>query len=274
MKRFGNKILSRSSALIAAIFTLLPESFFQIFVLLPHVSTEVNIVVCRVLVSLLVIAVTAFLYLFYLHRRRSVTIEGDNWVIEVKYGDINSEKDCKRIIGFDECFTSKVGDAKGEIRASSVCGQYLKEHPELHVDEIVAKSGLEPLKSLSRFQDKRRYPLGSIIPYGDDLLFAFASLNVEGRAEFTSREEYLECLDNLWCEVDKYYAGKDVCIPIFGTGATRFSGGFGESPNQQKMLDFLICSYKMSSHKIKRPQKLRIVCKPQEGFSINKIDGL
>ena len=63
-----------------------------------------------------------------------------------------------------------------------------------------------------------------------------------------------------------------MCIPILGAGLTRFDGGSGASIPQQELLDMMIWSYKLSSHKIKTPYKLRIICRRREDFSLNKID--
>lgn len=38
------------------------------------------------------------------------------------------------------------------------------------------------------------------------------------------------------------------------------------------LLNMMTWSYKLSSHKIKAPHRLRIVCKKSRGFSINNID--
>ena len=43
------------------------------------------------------------------------------------------------------------------------------------------------------------------------------------------------------------------------------------SLTQQELLDIIIWSYKLNSHKIKSPYKLRIVCKKCDEFSLNKI---
>jgi hypothetical protein len=42
--------------------------------------------------------------------------------------------------------------------------------------------------------------------------------------------------------------------------------------SQQDLLEIIINSYKLSMHKIKNPNKLRIICKRTEGFSINSIE--
>ena len=78
----------------------------------------------------------------------------------------------------------------------------------------------------------------------------------------------MECLSTLWDEIDKYYGQKDVCIPILGSGLTRINN---QSFTQQQLLDILIMSYKLSTYKIKKPYKLRIICKKNDKFSLNKI---
>ena len=102
---------------------------------------------------------------------------------------------------------------------------------------------------------------------------AFAKLDERGKGRFFSRDKYIKCLDLLWKELENYYSGKDVCVPILGAGTTSFDGGSGASISQQDLLNMMIWSYKLSSHKIKAPYKLRIVCKKNSDFSINNIDG-
>lgn len=101
---------------------------------------------------------------------------------------------------------------------------------------------------------------------------AFAKLDEKGKGRFFSRDEYLECLDLLWKEIENYYSEKDVCVPILGSGTTSFDGSAGASISQQDLLNMMIWSYRLSSHKIKAPHKLRIICKRNDGFSINNID--
>ena len=62
-----------------------------------------------------------------------------------------------------------------------------------------------------------------------------------------------------------------MCLPILGAGTTSFDGGSGASIPKQDLLDMIIWSYRLSSHKIKAPYKLRIICSKSSGFSINKI---
>lgn len=100
---------------------------------------------------------------------------------------------------------------------------------------------------------------------------AFAKLDKNGLGRLTC-DEYLKCLSVLWEEINTYYGQKDVCISILGAGLTRFDGGSGASIPQQELLDMMIWSYKLSSHKIKSSHKLRVICKRCEDFSLDKID--
>ena len=72
----------------------------------------------------------------------------------------------------------------------------------------------------------------------------------------------------LWSEIDKHYGQQDVCIPILGSGITRMDD---TTLMQQELLDIIIASYKLSASKIKKPNKLIIVCKRSDDFSLYKI---
>ena len=198
-------------------------------------------------------------------------IKGNNYSIQIEYGDLLEMRACKKVINFDECFTTSVGDAPSEIKPDSICGQYLKNNPIQDMQRLIDKAHLKPAKSKSKYQNKDRYDSGKLVPNGDYLLMAFAKLDEDGLGRLFSCDEFLDCLSILWKEIDKYYAQKDVCIPILGSGVTRMDGESGASLTQQELLDIIICSYKLSSHKIKSPYQLHIVCKERDGFSLNKI---
>lgn len=176
-------------------------------------------------------------------------------------------QNCKKVIPFDECFTTRVGDSPSDINPDSICGQYLMKYPIQNMQSLIKKANLKPEKDRSTFQNNEKYESGMLVPNGDYLLMPFAKLDKDGLGRM-SRDEFLDCLSTLWKEIDKYYGQKDVCIPILGSGVTRMDG---ESLTQQQLLDIIIASYKISAHKIKSPCRLYIVCKKQENFSLNKI---
>ena len=59
--------------------------------------------------------------------------------------------------------------------------------------------------------------------------------------------------------------------PSWGLGPLSSWGGSGKTATQQECLDMMLRSYSLCTHKVKSPNRLCIVCRPQEGFSINKI---
>ncbi len=270
-------------AIISAVFTFVPEAIFGKVILISEdvlkqftlegYTSEINIIVNRVLTFAIVWFIVAFGYKAYLLLRNKVSIKGNNYKITVEYGDLLKMKKCKRVINFDECFSTHVGTAPADIKPTSICGQYLIANPNLNIQSLLSNSQLKPLNTKSKYQSKERYESGRIVPNGDDLLLAFAKLDKSGAGRLT-RDEYLECLSILWEEINIHYGQQDVCIPILGAGLTRFDGGSGASIPQQELLDMIIWSYKLSSHKIKLPCKLRIICRRDQEFSLDKIDSL
>lgn len=277
------KSVALAFAIVTGIFTFVPEAFFGKHEWITQEALEqckwfarldaqdVNIIISRLVCFLLVWIVTSLLYTAFLKFRRWITIKGQNYSIRVEYGNILKKRNCKRVINFDECFTAQVGNATADIDPDSICGQYLTLHSDLDVQRLIEATQITPARSKSKYLHKTRCDSGTIVPNGDDLLMAFAKLDERGKGRFFSRDEYLACLDLLWKELENYYSEKDVCVPILGAGTTSFDGGTGASISKQDLLDMMIWSYKLSSHKIKDPHRLRIVCRKSNGFSINDI---
>lgn len=284
MISFFKKSVAWAFAIVSGVFTFVPEVFFEkcewisqdfierckLFSSIP--LEDINIVISRFACFLLIWIATSLVYALLLKFHWKSTIKGPNYSIQVEYGNILKKKNCKRVINFDECFTSKVGDKTADINPSSICGQYLLAHPDLDVQQLIDEASINPARGKSRHQQRIRYDSGTIIPNGDDLLMAFAKLDEKGKGRFFSRDEYLQCLELLWKELENYYSQKDVCIPILGAGTTSLDGGSGASISQQELLDMMIWSYRLNSHKIKAPNKLRIVCRKNRDFSINNIN--
>ena len=267
MIAFFKKSIAYTFAIVTGVFTFIPEAFFESHKWISPDSLEkcnlfsnltakdINIVISRITCLFFVSILTSLAYLLFLKLRQRIIIKGENYLIWVEYGDILKKRNCKRVINFDECFTTQVGDKIADINPSSICGQYLMRNPDLDIH-----------------QQRTRYDSGTIVPNGNDLLMAFAKLDEKGKGRFFSRDEYIQCLELLWKELENYYSEKDICIPILGAGTTSFDGGAGASISQQDLLNMIIWSYKLTSHKIKSPHKLRIICKKNSEFSINNID--
>lgn len=269
-------------AIISTIFTFVPEVVFEKkisienvlknFNLENEVISAINIIVNRILTFVIVWIIVTIFYKIYLRFRNKVIIKGNNYQITVEYGDLLKTEECKKVINFDECFSTHVGNNPADIKETSICGQYLIANPTLDIQLLISNSHLTPLDSKSKYQNKERYESGRIVSNGNELLMAFAKLDEDGRGRFFTRDEYLKCLAVLWEEIDKHYGQQDVCVPILGAGLTRFEGGSGASIPKQELLDMMIWSYKLSSYKIKSPYKLRIICRRDDEFSLDKID--
>ena len=267
MFKFLKKSITLALSIITIVFTFVPETIFGKCKLLLNSSVEENVVLTRVLVFFATLVLSIIIYALYLLCRRNIRIKGNNYIINIKYGDLFKMRDCKKVINFDECFTTIVGDAPSEIKPKSICGQYLKKYPIENMQSLIDNAHLIPAEGTSKYQNKVRYDSGKLVPNGDFLLMAFAKLDKDGLGRL-SRDEFLDCLSLLWKEIDKYYGQKDVCIPVLGSGITRMDD---VSLTQQELLEIIIGSYKLSAHKIKSPYQLHIVCEKRDDFSLNKI---
>ena len=134
------KSVACAFAIISAVFTFVPETIFGKVMLisqdvlkqftLEDYILEINIIVNRVLTFIIVWLIAVFGYKAYLLLRNKVSIKGNNYKITVEYGDLLKTKKCKRVINFDECFSTHVGDAPADIKPTSICGQYLTANPD------------------------------------------------------------------------------------------------------------------------------------------------
>ena len=221
----------------------------------------------KILLLLSIGALTGIIMFLWRYFRTSVTINGHNYEIKIEYGDIFEIKNCKKVIGFDECYHTEVGRLPHQIKPTSICGQFLSKYPDINIPSLINSIGLKPSKKHSEYARQDCYHSGSLLPYEEYLLMAFAKLNSDGRANMT-RKEYTDSLSKLWQEIDKYSDQSDVAIPVLGAGITRFRDA---SLTQQQLVDAIIASYRLSPYKIKHPQKLRIICIKTENFSLNEI---
>ena len=267
MIKFLKQLFTSSIAITTLVFTFVPEQSFSSFPLNQCIGDDWDILLNRVLVFLLITSCTFIALLLYRHFRCFILIKRKNYKIKVEYGDLFSKKHCLKVIAFDECFTSQVGEQPHEIKAQSICGQFLMKFPNEDIPSLIAKSGINKCGSKSEFSKGICYKPGTIVRFDDEyLLLAFAKLDESGLGKMT-REEYLSCLFTMWEEIDKHYNNQDVAIPVFGDGITRFRDA---DLSKQELVDIIIRSYQLSPYKIK--STLHIVCKESDNFSLNKVE--
>lgn len=232
---------------------------------------SINIGLTKIALIILVWIIVLVCYILYIKFNNRIFLKGDNYVVSIEYGDLFKSGDCKRVISFDECYTTIIGEAPYEIRKTSICGQYLEKKPNLKMQDLIKAAKIKPARAKSAYERKERYDSGTIVPNGDDLLMAFVRLDTYGRGRI-NRKEYVDCIFKMWEEIDLYKGEKDVCIPIIGAGVTHFDNGSGVPMSPQELINIILMTYQLSPYKVKPPQKLRIICKRGNGFDLNDID--
>ena len=190
-------------------------------------------------------------------------------MIQIEYGDILKTSGGKVIINFDECFSTILGQHPANIKPNSVCGQYLQKNPITDIQELIDAAGIKPDKGKSEFKGLVKYKSGTIIPRDKYLLMAFAKLDKNGIGHM-SYDEYLDCLNTLWKQIDMWHGTDDVFVPILGSRITRLDRDL----TQQELLDIMTSSYILSPQRMKKPYTLHIVCRKREGFSLDDVKGI
>lgn len=252
----------------AIVFTIIPESVFEEYKLFEECPGDKNIILNRILLIVAIFIAVIIIYKIVRSLRWRKTIKNGNYGICIEYGDLFKKKG-KKVIAFDECFTTEIGESAPCVKPDSVCGQFLQEYSASTVRQKIENANLRQTVSRSRFQNKISYEIGQIVPYNEEFLLApFAKLDEAGLGYMPTREDYLNCLALLWKGIDENYGTSDVYVTILGSGRTRM---FDERLTSQDLLDMMICSYRLSDHKIKSPYKLHIVCRRNNGVSLNEI---
>lgn len=152
--------------IISVIFAFVPESFFHTIRWIPAqaiqkslidkgiTDVEFDTIISRIVCYAILWAIVTLIYTV----RCSVTFKGDNYAIKVKYGDLLKEKRCKRVINFDECYTTHIGTNTSDVKASSICGQYIQSVGDsLNIQNLINNEEVKPEESVSKFNNLRSY---------------------------------------------------------------------------------------------------------------------
>lgn len=245
VKFFEPKILKEFGNIIGIISTII--SLILIFVDIPN--DKKIILGIMFIVFLVIIYVGIWIKNNYFLKRIELNINNCNF--EIKEGDI-FEQDGLKVIGFNEFFDTELGDRL--ISETTLHGIYLKKYIHNQSDKNILDNKILNDSHLSqniietnvqRFLGKTtRYKLGTIYKNDDFLLTAFSKFDDDNRAYLT-KDYYIDFLLNFWQELDMIYSGKNIAIPLLGSGITRFNNG--RKLTNQELLESLIFTFKLSN---------------------------
>lgn len=190
----------------------------------------------------------------------SISLKIRNIDVNIKVGDIFSAQTWK-LIPCNEYFDTQVDDIV--IAYNSLNGILITEHIS-NLEDL--KRHIDQTGTILKKRKKggrEAYLLGSIIPYHDYLLLAFARFE-NNQAKLT-HNEYEECLRTMWHEISRTYANRPVAIPLLGGGITRFENTIEKDDTQ--LLKCILCTLKTSNAHIYQPITIYLTEK-----SMNNID--
>lgn len=232
-------------------------------------NVKIILAICSIVVLILI-----FLILWYkANKLPKKTLKINDTNFNIYYDDLFQQKGIK-VIAFNEYFDTKVDDKI--IAKSTLNGYYLNNYAGsvFEVDSAIEKNDyikkyvIDTYVSRKYGGKKVRYRLGTLCAKDDFLLLAFSRFNEENQAILTV-EEYISALMHMWNEIDKYYAGKSVSLPLLGAGMTRFKNG---SISEQELLEYIVMTFKASKIKLNNGASVNIILHENIKDKINLYD--
>lgn len=228
--------------------------------------------VCLALMFVSFLLVVYFLIWIYANKKTDIKLNIEGSKVEIRTGNLFEQSGLK-VIPFNEYFDTQVDDriiSKKSLNGQYVVREYqnpkvlnkiIKNDVDLNISDNIIENHVE------REGNNTKYKLGSSIVINEYVLTAFTRFTNKNKAELTMYE-YLNFLLYFWDEINKIYAQKDVSVPIFGSGITRFKNGF-EDINDDELLSIMLWTFKISKHKFKYPAKLSIIIQKEKISRIN-----
>lgn len=219
------------------------------------------------LVVLVLVYISSWIYA---KNKTNIKLNIDGSDVNVLSGDLFKQEGLK-VIPFNEYFDTKVDDVI--IGEKSLNGQYIKNYCEdIDFLDNAIKEDHHLKKYINKSNVKRngktiKYELGTSILINEYVLVAFSKFDKDNKAYLTIHD-YVQFLVFFWNEINRIYAQRPVSVPIFGSGITRFKGGF-EDIDDNELLNIMIWTFKISKIKFKYPARLSIIIDDKK---INKIN--
>ena len=202
----------------------------------------------------------------------SVSLNINGLKVNISYGDLFNSEGLK-LIPFNEYFDTLVDNIV--IAENTLNGLFIKKcYPNKTVqnldDQVTSKLNGKKfeLNSTRDSGKKKKYELGTTIEVDNKyLLAAFTHFDEENRA-YLSKGEYLLCLDNLWKEINRIYAQRNISIPLLGSGISRI----GNDLKPQDYLEQILNSLKLSNLDNAYNTKINIILHSSVKNEINLFD--
>ena len=240
-------------------------SFLTIFI-----TIENEYKLCSGIGFLIILGLIFFYLLYRANHLDKIQLKINGLKVNVFYGDLFKMQGLK-VIPFNEYFDTIVDN---EILAeSSLNGKFIKKnYPTISdLDEQINDKlkGIRYTINNSRISGKNnKYELGTTIEVKDEyLLTAFTHFDNHNRA-YLSKIEYLICLDNLWKELNRIYAQRNINIPLLGSGISRI----GNDLKLQDYLYLIINSLRLSNLDNAYNTKINIVLHESVKNEINLFE--
>ena len=206
-----------------------------------------EVIICKCILIFIYIAVVVFIFIVIWHRAnkiKCIELNIKSIRVIIKFGDLFKENGLKTI-AFNEFFDTQVDDVL--ISSKTINGIFLNNQKEYieEIEKIISNNeNFNIIDETKREQGKNiRYKLGSIKRYKDYFLVAFSKFDDKNRA-YLSLSNYFACLMKYWDEVNRLYNGKNVVLPLLGSGITRIDD---VNIEPQYLLETILNSFKYSS---------------------------
>ena len=234
------KSISIALAVIASISTVCSVIGFSI----RDIHQSLSWWVCLIILLIAYVILTVIIRIIIERvNRRPVSLSVNGNQIEIKTGDIFTEKGLK-LIPFNEYFDTTVDDVI--ISKSTLNGIFLTQY----IDDIDAlKKSIENAANqkteltAEKANGRLKYPLGRIILYNEYLLLSFSHFNKQNEAHIDV-VDYEQCLFRMWNEIRRTYSGRAIVIPLIGSGITTFDGI--NKKDNISLLKCILCTLKSS----------------------------
>jgi hypothetical protein len=226
-----------------------------------YIEKGSKLIICIGCIVLLVIIYIAIW--FYENYRNSITFSINNTPFCVKAGDIFKENDGLKVIGANEYFDTSIEE--GVVHKTMLLGQYIEKNYSTVADiknlDSRIDNDMRLRKNTLDVNDnrvsgkKQRYKLGSIFIDRDYILTAFSKMDDCDKC-YLSVVDYINFLFCFWEQLEIYYAGKCITMPLLGAGMTKFKGSV---IGDQQLLELILLTFKLSQIKIAYPAKVTIL---------------